>query len=410
MEKDRNVNVPLIVGIVLLTCLVIVLGVTLSGTLTMWHETQVIAAATPTPAPTWFNAMEVTIDPSAPTPPPMLKTGSQGPRVLELQQRLTELGYYEGVCDGQYGAQTQTAVIAFQQVNGIEADGIAGTETLTILFSEDAIPAVSPAPSPTAEAASSPVPTGTPYSTPVPTDTPAPTATPALTPKLTPTPAATDTPAPELPEADTPSSPWYTADGLPLLVNSTHPLPDNYQTVHLVNMTQYCDKNVVRIKANGIEAEQEAVDALMVMLRAAKAEGIGKWQVNAAWRSVKYQKTLFDRQVQKYIDEGKSRSKAVAATRRKVADPGCSEHHTGLAFDISYTGASGFKGTKQAKWLEKHCWEYGFILRYPAGKTDITGIMNEPWHFRYVGVEHALRMRDEDLCLEEYIEKYGETD
>lgn len=92
------------------------------------------------------------------------------------------------------------------------------------------------------------------------------------------------------------------------------------------------------------------------------------------------------------------------AARKLVAAPGCSEHHTGLAFDITVPGTS-FGGTKQAKWLEEHCWEWGFILRYPADKTAITGITNEPWHFRYVGTDAAMEMRETGECLEEYVER-----
>ena len=90
-----------------------------------------------------------------------------------------------------------------------------------------------------------------------------------------------------------------------------------------------------------------------------------------------------------------------------MADPGTSEHHTGLAFDLAITGEASFGATKQSVWLAQHCWEYGFIIRYPSDKTAITRISYEPWHVRYVGTEHALIMRDENLCLEEYIAKYA---
>ena len=103
-------------------------------------------------------------------------------------------------------------------------------------------------------------------------------------------------------------------------------------------------------------------------------------------------------------DNGLSRSKARARALRTVAEPGCSEHHLGLAFDITAKGASGFKGTKQCKWLHAHCWDYGFIVRYQEDKTDITGFAAEEWHIRYVGVEHAVAMRDGNLCLEEYLD------
>ena len=87
-----------------------------------------------------------------------------------------------------------------------------------------------------------------------------------------------------------------------------------------------------------------------------------------------------------------------------MAEPGCSEHQLGLAIDINVPGASAFAGTKQCRWLHEHCWEYGFIVRYTKDKKDITGIEEEAWHIRYVGVDHAMRIRELGLCLEEYLE------
>ena len=88
-----------------------------------------------------------------------------------------------------------------------------------------------------------------------------------------------------------------------------------------------------------------------------------------------------------------------------MQEPGCSEHQLGLSFDINVPGRS-FKGTKQCTWLHEHCWEYGFILRYQEGKEAITGFKAEAWHYRWVGLEHARRMKEENLCLEEYIQRY----
>lgn len=358
MQKQTNVKQML--GAVILVILLIA-GIVLGlRTAELIDQTVTESRTTPTPVPTAMNVMQVTIDPHQPTPEPMLRTGSQGEEVKELQARLQTLGYYQGKIDGQFGGGTKQAVILFQQQNDLQADGIVGAATRAILYSPQAKHVVI-------------------------TPTPAPTPTPAATPETV---------------------PGYTADGMPLLVNRQHLLPEDYEPVHLVNMTTYCDSSIVKIKANGIEGEKVAVDALMTMLRAAHADGITVWQVSAGWRSVNYQRQLFNEKVDDYMAEGFSRDKAVSATRKTVADPGASEHHTGLAFDITVPGVS-FKGTKQANWLAAHCWEYGFILRYEEDKEDITGFVAEAWHFRYVGVEHALIMRDEGLCLEEYIERYG---
>jgi D-alanyl-D-alanine carboxypeptidase len=89
-----------------------------------------------------------------------------------------------------------------------------------------------------------------------------------------------------------------------------------------------------------------------------------------------------------------------------VAIPGTSEHQLGLGVDINADGVNS-AGYEVYDWLEAHCWEYGFILRYPEDKTDITGISNEPWHFRYVGQEAAEYIMSNGLCLEEYLEEIG---
>lgn len=321
---------------------------------------------TPTPDPTYGNVMIVTPDPDRPTHPPTLKQGAEGEAIQQMQQRLADLGYYTGVIDGQFGSGTYAAVVLFQQQHGLEADGIAGSATLTLLYSDGAKPmAATPTPAPTA--------------------TPEPTAVPALA----------------------VSKPYVRPDGLPLVVNKEHLLADDYQPFDMIVMNSYCDASVVKIKYKDTRAEREAADALMVMLRAAIADGISNWQISAAYRDVAYQQRLFDKQVNEYISKnGLSRSNAIAATRKTVADPGSSEHHIGTCFDITVPGVS-FAGTKQANWLAAHCWDYGFILRYAKDKEAITGFLAEAWHFRYVGTEHSLIMRDRNLCLEEYVEQYG---
>ena len=191
-------------------------------------------------------------------------------------------------------------------------------------------------------------------------------------------------------------------DPTPLLVNEDNPLPEDYVPQDLVLMREYCDEDVVYIKGSEIEGNREAVDKLMEMLRAAIEDGLGDWQISAGYRSVAYQQQLWDNRVYEYRQQGLSASEAQSATARYVAVPGSSEHHTGLAFDVTVPGES-FPLTEQSKWLAEHCWDYGFIIRYTEEKEDITGISAEPWHVRYVGQPHARIMRDENWCLEEYI-------
>ena len=95
------------------------------------------------------------------------------------------------------------------------------------------------------------------------------------------------------------------------------------------------------------------------------------------------------------MDTGMTYQEAYEETLKTVALPGTSEHQLGLSADLT--------GKEANKWLAEHCWEYGFILCYPEGKKDITGIINEPWHFRYVGTRVSLDMKDTGLCLEEYL-------
>lgn len=137
-------NPKTLIGVIVLVILAIALGFLLSRLIPTIGEVQRENSLTPTPLPEIpGNVMAVTPDPAAPTPEPVLRTGSRGEDVKTLQARLQDLGYYTGETDGQFGAGTQTAVIEFQRANGLEADGMAGTETKTILYSPQARPKVS---------------------------------------------------------------------------------------------------------------------------------------------------------------------------------------------------------------------------------------------------------------------------
>ena len=357
-KKMNGKQTAKMIAIVVLAIAVIVFAV---REIQLYGEVKVEQQRTPTPVPDFGNVMQVTIDPSLPTAAPVLRSGSQGDEVVALQERLKELGYLSGEADGQFGPTTKEAVQRFQSQHGLSADGIVGEETREILYSDSAEPYATQTPAPVSEA----------------------------------TEEATELVILLADEED---------EGLPILVNKDHPLPDDYEPDDLVNMRDYCDASIVSIKGSEIQGARVAVDALLAMLTQAQAEGIDSWQVSAGYRSVAYQQELYDEKVYEYRQQGMSGSQARSAAGKLVALPGCSEHHTGLAFDITVPGKS-FGGTKQAKWLEEHCWEWGFILRYPADKTDITGITNEPWHFRYVGIEAATEMHETGECLEEYIER-----
>ena len=196
------------------------------------------------------------------------------------------------------------------------------------------------------------------------------------------------------------------ADSIPMLVNKDHPVDPDFVPADLVLLADVLDSSLVTLQNKNIKAVRTAAEALEIMLEAAKADGIRNWKINAAYRSISDQQTLLENRIRNYLknNSGWSRSRAKSAALRTVAEPGCSEHHLGLAIDITVKGASAFKGTKQCKWLHAHCWEYGFIVRYQEGKEAVTGFTAEEWHIRYVGTGHSLAIRDANYCLEEYLD------
>ena len=160
---------------------------------------------------------------------------------------------------------------------------------------------------------------------------------------------------------------------------------------------------------NGQNFDSRAVDNFELFVAAAKNEGLSVY-ITSSYRSYATQQTLFNNKVNQYIYSEGSREAAETKAKTIVAYPGTSEHQLGLACDIvdkyyEYMNES-LADTALSKWMAEHCAEYGFILRYPDGKQDITGVMFEPWHYRYVGVEAATYIMENDLCLEEFIELY----
>lgn len=158
---------------------------------------------------------------------------------------------------------------------------------------------------------------------------------------------------------------------------------------------------------NGQMVDDRCYEDLSRMLSDCRAAGLGP-VVCSAYRSLDVQTTLFENKVSYYMNQGMSQQEAEETAATIVAVPGTSEHHLGLAVDIVdelYQQLDeAQEETAVQKWLMEHCWEYGFILRYPNGSTDITGIIYEPWHYRYVGAEAAKEIHELDITLEEYLE------
>ncbi|MDE7245806.1 MAG: M15 family metallopeptidase [Oscillospiraceae bacterium] len=118
-------------------------------------------------------------------------------------------------------------------------------------------------------------------------------------------------------------------------------------------------------------------------------------QIVAAHRTVEYQQHLFDQSAER---------NGLEHAKRYVAQPGFSEHHTGLTVDLGTMSGDFMDSVGDYAWITENCQDYGWIVRYETGKEEITGIWDEPWHFRYVGIPHATEMARLDYCLEEYID------
>lgn len=158
------------------------------------------------------------------------------------------------------------------------------------------------------------------------------------------------------------------------------------------------------------ELEKTAALHCREMIAAAKEDGINL-KVLSAYRTVKYQKRLFERNVKSRMeDDGMTYDEAYYDTSINIAPPGGSEHNAGLAVDIitenDWDTYLGFEDTEEFAWLVENAPDYGFILRYLKGKEDITGYIYEPWHFRYIGEKYARDVAESGLCLEEYFETY----
>ena len=180
-----------------------------------------------------------------------------------------------------------------------------------------------------------------------------------------------------------------------ILVNPWYILPEEYNEV------------VTSSLPNGESVDSRCYADLMQMLADCTSAG-GNPVVCSSYRPHMKQVALFDQQVESLVSAGRTREEAEAEAGTVVALPGTSEHEIGLAVDIcdyDYQNLDDAQAdTPTQKWLMEHSWEYGFILRYPVNKSNITGIIYEPWHYRYVGKEAAREITEKGICLEEYLE------
>lgn len=180
-----------------------------------------------------------------------------------------------------------------------------------------------------------------------------------------------------------------------VLVNESHPLDTGYTPeVAAITEGQFVDARIQEETAK--------------MLEDAAAEGLNMYVVSAH-RDYETQRGVFNTTMVDWINQGYSPLDAYDETKKSVAVPGTSEHATGLALDIvssTYDALDEQQAeTAEAKWLAENCWKYGFILRYPVSKSDVTGIIFEPWHYRYVGKDVAKEIMEQNITLEEYLEQ-----
>lgn len=178
-----------------------------------------------------------------------------------------------------------------------------------------------------------------------------------------------------------------------VLVNKQNPVPDDYE-FELANISP------------SYKADARIIDAVRQMLEASVNDGV-HLSICSAYRSYERQIALFNNKMNKLMQQGMSYMDAYRIGSMSVTVPGTSEHQIGLALDILsdsyYEMDDGFGETEEGIWLRENAPDYGFILRYPEGKENITGIIYEPWHFRYVGVDYAKQITELGICLEEYV-------
>lgn len=172
-----------------------------------------------------------------------------------------------------------------------------------------------------------------------------------------------------------------------IVVNQWNKMPEDYS----VELTEL---------ANGQKVDSRIYPYLQEMFDAARAEGIYPI-VREGYRTEEEQQETLDEKIQSYINEGYSRSRAEKTAKEWVALPGTSEHQLGIAVDIN-ADKSKCSNDEVYAWLAENAYKYGFILRYPLGKQEITGTSYEPWHYRYVGEDIAREIYEREICLEEY--------
>ena len=177
------------------------------------------------------------------------------------------------------------------------------------------------------------------------------------------------------------------------LVNSTHAVPEDWVVPEFTELR------------NGQKVDSRIYPELQAMFDAARAAGRTPLVISS-YRTYDDQKNMLVKKYRAFKEQGYSHEDAQIEALKWAAYPGYSEHQLGLAIDVGTSNSEKCSKDRVWSWLKEHCAEYGFIWRYSEEKSAITGIANEPWHFRYVGVEAATYIMENNLCLEEYMEQF----
>ena len=203
----------------------------------------------------------------------------------------------------------------------------------------------------------------------------------------------------DTPEEDTQEPPVNVDDELLTVVNPWNPLPEDW----------VCDLVTL---SDGRRVDSRCYEAFEEMMAACRDAGYAPF-LCSAYRTQETQQSLYDNKVQRLMNSGMGEEEAKVEAAKAVAIPGTSEHQLGLAVDIVDANMQDLtdeqEKTETQKWLMANSWRYGFIHRYPNDKTDITGIIYEPWHYRYVGKAAAQDIFNRDITLEEYVGKTNQS-
>lgn len=201
------------------------------------------------------------------------------------------------------------------------------------------------------------------------------------------------------PEENTQEPPANVDDELLTVVNPWNPLPEDW----------VCDLVTL---SDGRRVDSRCYEAFEEMMAACRDAGYAPF-LCSAYRTQETQQSLYDNKVQRLMNSGMGEEEAKVEAAKAVAIPGTSEHQLGLAVDIVDANMQDLtdeqENTETQKWLMANSWRYGFIHRYPNDKTDITGIIYEPWHYRYVGKAAAQDIFNRDITLEEYVGKTNQS-